>query len=1142
MTDVILAILCPAILAYFVFVGRRGQVNRQKGWGYMLAGLAFIMYGVLISVTDSFFGLDNSYSIINTENQELIASLIGYFPGFLLIAIGFRQWVPTVTSLNESQKQLQRSRDELGIQIKEHISAQQNLDQQLQSGLAARNQLEKTLQESEERFRSILDHVLDATCIIQDGLIKYANPQFQQLTGYNPSQLLDTSIATCIHPEHVEKLIADLEQSSTLDKEAIPTYESVCIHKNSSITEIAIGLNRIQYNGGHSILMTIHDITQTKQLTKMSKLQAKEIQTYSQELDKSKDELQQTKEQLLEANQKLRESEKELRETFENANDGVLFLNIHGRITDANIKAEDILGHNHSELIGKNFEELGILKPAHLVKMTESLNTAAEGGIAPLREFEARRKDGSTVFINTRPSMVKKHDEPKGILAIIQDITDRKKAEQSLQTVQDELGHRIEERTNALAKATKELQFETVARQQSENMLQEIDARWHALVENSPNVIMVVERDGTITSINHSLAGMAPQKAIGKTIYEFTLQDYHSVIQTALEQVFQTGEGKQYQIIGTGQDNSYSWYETQIGPVKRNGYVVAATLVADDITERKMAQQALAESEQRFRELADLVPQTIFEIDMAGNFTFANNFGLQYTGYLQEDIDKGLNALQLFVPEDRKRVMADIEKLLKGEEFGGHEYTALKKDGTTFHVLAYSSPIFQDEKIVGIRGIILDITARTQAEEEVTQRNRELAALHAVAQTANESLDLDDILTKVMDKMLQILDIEQGGVYIIENSSDDLILRVTRGMSDELLEEISCVKVGDGIVGKVAQSGESIVVESIPDSPDMICHPGKRIAYEESSKSLMCMPLQARGNILGVMFALTRGDRALTHEETRLLNIISNEIGSAIERAQLLDAASRALAAEEADQLRAAFLASISHEIRTPLTEIKGFASTLIQPDIQWDNETQKDFLMGIDQASDRLLKIVTDVLDMAKIEAGVFKLNKTYVKLSKLIRQLQVKFDNQIWKESLDLRLPGELPYVLADEERLGQAITKLVENAALEGDSIILEVIACEGNLILSVTDNGKGIPYERLDKVFDHFHRIEENTDRKISGSGLGLAICKGIIEAHDGKIWFESKTGNGSTFSFSLPIEDYQSSSNDKDESIDAVRAI
>ncbi len=505
MTDVILAILCPAILAYFVFVGRRGQVNRQKGWGYMLAGLAFLMYGVLISVTDSFFGLDNSYSIINTENQELIASLIGYFPGFILLAIGFRQWVPTVTSLNESQKQLRRSRDELGTQIREHISKQQNLDQQLQSEIAARNQLEKTLQESEEKFQYFIDHAPDATCIIQDGFIKYANPQFQHLTGHDPSQLVDTSIAICIHTDHVEKLIAELERSSALAKEAISTYESVCIHKNGSKTEISIILNPIQYNSGHAILMTMRDITPIKQLTEKSKLQSEEIHTYSRELDQSKDELQQTKEHLLEANQKLQENEKELRETFENANDGILFLNIQGRIVDANSKAEDILRLDHSELIGKNFEELGIFKPAHLVKMTESLNTAAEGGTPPLREFEARRKDGNTVFINTRPSLVISHGKPRGIIAIIRDITDRKKAELSLRTAQDELGQRIEERTNALARASQELQFETAGRQQAENTLQEIDARWHALVENSPNVIMVVEHDGTIISINHSI-------------------------------------------------------------------------------------------------------------------------------------------------------------------------------------------------------------------------------------------------------------------------------------------------------------------------------------------------------------------------------------------------------------------------------------------------------------------------------------------------------------------------------------------------------------------------------------------------------------------------------------------------------------
>jgi PAS domain S-box-containing protein len=589
-----------------------------------------------------------------------------------------------------------------------------------------------------------------------------------------------------------------------------------------------------------------------------------------------------------------------------------------------------------------------------------------------------------------------------------------------------------------------------------------------------------------------------------------------------LEKVFRAGVADSCEIVGAGPNNTYCWYETQIGPVKYGGQVIAAVLVAADVTERKWAQKTLQESEQRFRDLANLLPQTVFEIDMSGNFIFTNNAGLEHSGYIQADIDKGLNVLQLFIPEDQRRVMKDIEKVLKGEEFGSHEYTGLKKDGSTFRVLAYSSPIIHDEMIVGMRGIILDITERKLAEEQVAQRNRELAALNAITQTVSQSLDLNEILNKALDKILEILAIEHGGIYLFDTEANNLILTVSKGMSGELLEVITPVRIGRGIPGIVAQSGEPMLVESISDSIELI---GKRIqetAIAERGKSVMCLPLQARGKVLGVMFTMTQDERVFSSQEQQLMVTISHAISTAIENTQLLEAESRVMASEEADLLRAAFLSSISHEIRTPLTEIKGFASTLIQPDVEWDAETQKDFLIGINQASDRLLDVIGDVLDMSKIQAGVLKLEKRPVRIPKLIERLSTKFDTPTWTENLRLQLPDDLPPVLADEERLGQVITNLVENAAREGVPITIEAEALDGGLTVSVIDSGKGIPPERLEKVFEHFDGLVENTEHRRSGSGLKLTICKGIVEAHGGRIWAESEVGRSSTFNFTLPV--------------------
>lgn len=148
--------------------------------------------------------------------------------------------------------------------------------------------------------------------------------------------------------------------------------------------------------------------------------------------------------------------------------------------------------------------------------------------------------------------------------------------------------------------------------------------------------------------------------------------------------------------------------------------------------EDKRAGEPLQANGSRYRELADLLPQTVFEIDEGGTTTYSNRYGLASYGYTHEDIDKGLNALGLFVPEGRERVAENIRKIVSGEESQGNEYTALRKDGTTFPVLIYSGPIISDGKPVGLRGVVIDMTERKSTEEALRaseERFRELAEL-----------------------------------------------------------------------------------------------------------------------------------------------------------------------------------------------------------------------------------------------------------------------------------------------------------------------------------------------------------------------------------------------------------------------------
>jgi PAS domain S-box-containing protein len=182
--------------------------------------------------------------------------------------------------------------------------------------------------------------------------------------------------------------------------------------------------------------------------------------------------------------------------------------------------------------------------------------------------------------------------------------------------------------------------------------------------------------------------------------------------------------------------------------------------------EPKGTEQALTKSENKYRELADLLPQTVFEIDEKGSFTFANRYGFESSGYSQEDIDNGLNALELFIPEDRERVAQNIRKILSGEKSQGHEYTALRKDGTTFPVLVYSSPIIRDDKPVGLRGVVIDMTERKRAKQELRDSEEKYRMLF---EGADEAIFLADAETHI------ILDANRHAERLIGLSREELI-------------------------------------------------------------------------------------------------------------------------------------------------------------------------------------------------------------------------------------------------------------------------------------------------------------------------------------------------------------------------------
>lgn len=220
----------------------------------------------------------------------------------------------------------------------------------------------------------------------------------------------------------------------------------------------------------------------------------------------------------------------------------------------------------------------------------------------------------------------------------------------------------------------------------------------------------------------------------------------------------------------------------------------------------------------------------------------------------------------------------------------------------------------------------------------------------------------------------------------------------------------------------------------------------------------------------------------------------------------------------EAEQVKKNLLAIVSHELRTPLTAIKGYATSLLETDVELDASTQRDFLQRIVEEGDRMAELVTSLLEMSQLEAGTLKLAPSHCQLNTLIERAVEAAKG----ERLDIRvsLPAEIPVLYIDRRRMEMVLRNLLENAQrYAGDGAEVEIISRyareqEGEgIYLSIADNGPGLPGDLTERIFDRFYQVDGGRERSSSGVGLGLAICRGFVEAHGGRIWAENRTENG-----------------------------
>ncbi|RME48462.1 MAG: PAS domain S-box protein [Chloroflexi bacterium] len=226
---------------------------------------------------------------------------------------------------------------------------------------------------------------------------------------------------------------------------------------------------------------------------------------------------------------------------------------------------------------------------------------------------------------------------------------------------------------------------------------------------------------------------------------------------------------------------------------------------------------------------------------------------------------------------------------------------------------------------------------------------------------------------------------------------------------------------------------------------------------------------------------------------------------------------------KEVERLKDEFISMVSHELRTPLHHIKGFATTLLQTDVEWDVETQRDFLESINRESDRLTNLVDKILHLSRLEANELPMEKEWYQVYDIVDGALTRRRSLIGNREVRLHLAPELPALFVDGREIEVVLMNLIENAvkySAPGTPITVRAEHRGDAVIFSVADQGIGIPAEHLERIFERFYRADGGA-RRVAGTGLGLAICKRIVEAHGGQIWVESTPHVGSVFSFSLP---------------------
>lgn len=689
-------------------------------------------------------------------------------------------------------------------------------------------------------------------------------------------------------------------------------------------------------------------------------------------------------------------------------------------------------------------------------------------------------------------------------------------------TTNYDLRNRLEQRDTELKKLSNKFDKKQDDLSEAITQLMKSEAYYRMLLKESITGIIISDFNGMITTIND----------YALKIIEYSREDINKI---HLENLFTEFELRRhpldYDKIRQGAKVIKERYIlTKTGkqiPVEMKSRIISNNKIQTiirDISAEKKAKLELIDSEKKYRELVENISDMIFECDNHFTLKFSNG-AVQVLGYSSPKELVGSSLINLIHPHDREIIHEEILHIFPNKHIK-HELRIANSIGEFQWIRINIQGKYEQGVLNGYFGTISDISKLKNAEISLKEKNEELQVFNEEYLSQNEELRtaLEEINDKneIIEETINKLHISKETFRTIAENTPDVIARLDRNGVHQFItqniEKYYKCNYKDYI-------GKHIL--DVPYSDDFNIEMNNyfiKVIEQQSQHTFIfkyTVPfpiyLETRlipefddnKNLISVL--------AITRDITSLKNIEMELIRSKEK-------------AEESDRLKTAFLANMSHEIRTPLNGIIGFSNLLFDEGIE--NNEKKEFISTINNCSNQLLTIISDIIDISKIESKQVEISVKSCNITAILNSLKTIYTQERDRsEKHNISIILDIPhhdidfYVDTDEVRVKQILTNLLGNALKFTDSGEIRFgYTIKNNFVeFFVKDTGVGIPSQDIEIIFERFRQSNPQRDKLYGGTGIGLSICKGLVDLLNGEIWVESDLGRQTTFYFTIPIQ-------------------